>query len=39
MEADNEKIPVFRSWRGWYTVVLTVLAIQIVLYFLLTQSY
>ncbi len=36
---ENEKIPVFGSWKRWYALVLGVLAVQIILYFLLTQSY
>lgn len=39
MESEKEKIPVFGSWKSWYILVLAVLVIQIILYFLLTQSY
>jgi hypothetical protein len=36
---QNEKPPVFPSWRGWYTLVLGVLLVQIILYYLITQSF
>jgi hypothetical protein len=36
---EDEKPPVFNSWKGWYTLILSVLAIQIILYFVLTRIY
>jgi hypothetical protein len=39
MEPEKEKIPVFSSWKRWYVLVLAVLVVQIVVYFLITQSY
>jgi hypothetical protein len=29
----------FDSWKGWYTIVLSVLAIQIILYYVLTRVF
>jgi hypothetical protein len=40
--SDNyheEKPPVFKSWRGWYWVVLGALALQILFYYWLTNSF
>jgi hypothetical protein len=34
--SDSEKPPLFDSWTGWYVLVLSVLAIQIVIYRVLT---
>jgi hypothetical protein len=39
MKEDQEKIPVFKTWKQWYIVVLAILVIQIVLYYIVTQSY
>lgn len=33
---ESEKPPVFKSWKGWYVFILLVLAIQVVLYRVLT---
>jgi len=35
----DEKVPVFRSWRRWYILVLGVLVVQIILYYLITVAY
>ncbi len=35
----EEKPPVFNSWKDWYWLVMSVLAAQILLYFLITQSF
>jgi len=35
----EEKIPVFKSWRQWYLLVLSVLAVQVVVYYLITVAY
>jgi hypothetical protein len=35
----EDKPPGFKSWRGWYWLVLGVLAIQIILYYWLTNSF
>ncbi len=40
MEAsDNEKPPVFRSWKGWYWLVLALIVVQIALYLFITYSF
>ena len=36
---DDSKPPVFNSWQGWYTLVIGVLLIQIVLYYSLTRLF
>ncbi len=33
---DPEKPPLFKSWNGWYVMILSVLVVQIVVYYLLT---
>ncbi len=38
-DTPQDKPPLFKTWRGWYILVLGVLFIQIVLYFWLTQSF
>jgi len=36
---DQERPPVFGSWKRWYIFILLILAIQILLYGWLTLSY
>jgi hypothetical protein len=36
---DDSKIPVFKSWTGWYALVLIVLVIQILLYYGITRYF
>jgi hypothetical protein len=36
---EDDKPPLFDSWKGWYTIVLSVLAIQIILYYVLTRVF
>jgi hypothetical protein len=36
---DDQKPPLFPRWRSWYTLVLTALVIQIVLYYWITVSF
>jgi hypothetical protein len=36
---DNEKPPLFKSWSGWYTLVLSALVIQILVYYLITRAF
>jgi hypothetical protein len=31
-----DKPPIFSTWRGWYTLVLAVLAVQILIYYWIT---
>ncbi len=38
-EDQNEKPPVFSTWGKWYWFVMFVLAAQIVVYFLITNSF
>lgn len=37
--SDPEKPPLFDSWTGWYVLVLSVLAIQIIVYRVLTLAF
>ena len=40
MEAsDNERPPVFRTWRGWYWLVIALMGAQVALYLLITLSF
>jgi hypothetical protein len=39
MSEQKEKVPVFKNWSGWYILVLTILAIQILFYFYLTGKF
>jgi hypothetical protein len=39
MSTSEDKPPVFASWRGWYLLVLGTLALQMLLYYWLTQSF
>ncbi|MCX6319880.1 MAG: hypothetical protein NTW29_21555 [Bacteroidetes bacterium] len=36
---DNDKAPLFRSWTGWYLLLIIFLAILIFLFYLLTKKY
>lgn len=36
---DNEKAPLFKTWNGWYWLVLFVLAVSIVLFYLFTKRF
>jgi len=38
-ELPEEKPPVFKSWNSWYWLVLGVMAIQVLLFTLLTASF
>lgn len=39
MDINNEKPPVFKRWSGWYWLVMSFLLVQIVIYFLITNSF
>ena len=44
MSAENDdevdkKVPLFGTWPRWYAFLLGFLAVQIILYFLLTNTY
>jgi hypothetical protein len=36
---DEEKPPLFRSWRGWYLTLIIVLLVQIIFYYWLTRLF
>ncbi len=35
----EEKPPVFQSWRSWYWLVLAVMFAQVIIYFIITNSF
>jgi len=39
MPHNQEKPPVFSSWKGWYWLVMSVAVVQIVVYYLITHSF
>jgi len=39
MNDQKDKVPVFKSWTGWYILVLAVLAVLIGLFYLLTKTF
>jgi len=39
MEEIEEKPPVFKYWKGWYWLLMAVLAIQVIVYLIITQSF
>lgn len=36
---ESEKPPLFKSWMGWYILVLGVLVFQVIIYHLLTVAF
>lgn len=36
---EQETPPLFKTWLQWYFFILSVLVIQIVLYYFITESY
>jgi len=36
---DNEKVPLFKTWRGWYAMVILALLIVIVLFYFFTKRF
>ena len=36
---QEEKPPVFKSWKGWYALLIIVLAVLVFLFYLLTKTY
>jgi len=36
---SNEPVPVFGSWKGWYVLLIGVLALLVLLFHLLTRHY
>ena len=39
MEETNERPPVFKTWNGWYIMVITVLVAQIILFIYFTKYF
>jgi Mg2+ and Co2+ transporter CorA len=39
MTDQKDKVPLFKSWTGWYVLVLVFLAVLIVLFYLLTKNF
>lgn len=35
----EEKPPVFQSWRSWYWLILSVMLAQVIVYYLITNSF
>ena len=36
---DEDKIPVFKNWSGWYWFIMIVLAVFILLFYWFTKHY
>jgi len=36
---NDERPPLFHSWKAWYKLVLAVMLIQVVMYFLITTLF
>lgn len=36
---SDERPPVFKTWKGWYSAVMIFLFIQIIIYSLITNSF
>jgi len=36
---DSEKPPLFKSWTGWYVLVLSVLVAQVIIYRFITMVF
>lgn len=36
---EEDRPPVFKSWKGWYWLVISVLVIQIIVYTLISYSF
>lgn len=39
MNPEEEKPPVFQHWRGWYWLVMLVMAAQLIVYIVITYSF
>ncbi len=39
MTHDTESPPVFRKWRSWYILVISVMLVQLVVYLLISLSF
>lgn len=38
-DQDNEKIPLFKKWSQWYSLVVIVLVSLIILFYLFTKQF
>ena len=36
---DKEKVPLFKTWKGWYGLVILALSILIVLFYFFTKRF
>jgi len=36
---DKEKVPLFKTWKGWYRMVILALLIVIVLFYFFTKRF
>jgi len=39
MQQDNEKVPFFKKWSGWYIAVILFLLLLIVLFYFFTKYF
>ena len=39
MNDANDKVPFFKTWRGWYIFLIVVLALLIILFSLFTKTF
>jgi hypothetical protein len=39
MTDKEEKPPVFASWKGWYILVMSVALAQLIIYFIISNSF
>jgi hypothetical protein len=39
MDDQNDRVPLFKSWKGWYALVIGVLVLLIVLFYWLTKTF
>jgi len=39
MQNENDKIPLFKSWRQWYAFVIGVLIVLVILFYFFTKYF
>lgn len=39
LPTDSEKVPLFKSWRTWYWLVIGFLVVVMILFYLFTKHY
>jgi hypothetical protein len=39
MKDENDKAPLFSSWKGWYIFVISFLVVLIILFYLFTKRF